>query len=164
MEVFSEPPPSVLSDGGIIGAAGISSDAELVPILPRQPRTVRDTGLELRLVTALTVKIMHASGKIPLSLLTGRLRLSVSVVREVLQGLVAEQLAEVAWCGDSDIDVHYQLTAFGQRAAAEHLAESTLTATSWSGSRCASPTPLASHPPSCRRCWRRTASTLPCVS
>jgi energy-coupling factor transporter ATP-binding protein EcfA2 len=85
---------------------------------------VRDTGLDPRLVTALTVKIMHTSGKIPLSLLTGRLRLSVSVVREVLQGLVAEQLAEVAWCGESDIDVHYQLTAFGQRAAAEYLAES----------------------------------------
>jgi energy-coupling factor transporter ATP-binding protein EcfA2 len=42
----------------------------------------------------------------------------------VLQGLVAEQQAEVAWCGESDIDVHYQLTAFGQRAAAEYLAES----------------------------------------
>lgn len=124
MEVFSTPLPGTVFDERSTAPVGSGSEAELVPTLPRQPRTVRDTGLEPRLVTALTVKILHASGKIPLSLLTGRLRLSVSVVREVLQGLVAEQLAEVAWCGESDIDVHYQLTAFGQRAAAEYLAES----------------------------------------
>lgn len=101
---------------------GIGIDVE--PVLPRQARTVRDTGLEPRFVTALVLKTMHASGKMALSMLTGRLRLSVGVVREVLQGLVAEQQVEVAWSGDSDIDVHYQLTAFGQRAAAEHLLES----------------------------------------
>lgn len=124
MEVFSPPRPSAPCDARPAAGAGCGPEADPAPVLPRQPRTVRDTGLDARLVTALTVKIMHASGKIPLSLLTGRLRLSVSVVREVLQGLVAEQLAEVAWQGDSDIDVHYQLTAFGLRAAAEYLAES----------------------------------------
>lgn len=124
MEVFSPLRPSAPCDRGATAAAASGPEAEPTPILPRQPRTVRDTGLEARLVSALTIKIMHTSGKIPLSLLTGRLRLAVSVVREVLQGLVAEQLAEVAWQGDSDIDVHYQLTAFGQRAAAEYLAES----------------------------------------
>lgn len=102
-------------------------DAEPVPVLPRQPRTVCDTGLEPRFVTALVVKAMQASGKTPLSVLTGRLRLSVSVVREVLQGLIGTQLAEVAWSGDSDIDVHYQLTAFGERAAVEYLAQSRYT-------------------------------------
>jgi energy-coupling factor transporter ATP-binding protein EcfA2 len=107
-------------DGRLPGAP----DGEVAPVLPRQARTVRDTGLEPRLLTALVVKTMHASGKTALSMLTGRLRLSIGVVREVLQGLVAEQLAEVAWCGESDIDVQYQLTAFGQRAAAEYLAES----------------------------------------
>lgn len=123
MEVFSPLRPSASCDPEA-AAAGSGPEAEPTPILPRQPRTVRDTGLEARLLSGLTIKIMHTSGKIPLSLLTGRLRLAVSVVREVLQGLLAEQLAEVAWQGDSDIDVHYQLTAFGQRAAAEYLAES----------------------------------------
>jgi len=100
------------------------ADGDAAPVLPRQARTLRDTGLEPRFVTALVVKAMHAGGKTPLSVLTGRLRLSVGVVREVLQGLIAAQQAEVAWLGDSDIDVHYQLTAFGQRAAADYLAES----------------------------------------
>lgn len=103
-------------DGGTAGETGA--------VLPRQPRTVRDTGLEPRFVTALVVKTMHAGGRIALSVLTGKLRMSVGVVREVLQELVATQQAEVAWSGDSDLDVHYQLTAFGQRAAAEYLAES----------------------------------------
>lgn len=123
MEALSSSTPVVL-DGHPAAALHDAIETERVPVLPRQPRTVRDTGLEPRFVTALVVKAMHASGKTALSVLTGRLHLSISVVREVLQGLVAEQQAEVAWCGESDIDVHYQLTAFGQRAAAEYLAES----------------------------------------
>lgn len=106
------------------GAGAPVADGDVAAVLPRQPRTVRDTGLDPRLVTALVLKVLHAGGKTPLSLLTGRLRLSVSVVREVLQGLVAGQLAEIAWSGETDIDVHYQLTGAGQRAAGEHLAES----------------------------------------
>ena len=113
-----------MAAGPAAGGQPAPMDGEIAPVLPRQARTVRDTGLEPRFVTALVVKAMHAGGKTPLSVLTGRLRLSVSVVREVLQGLVAAQQAEVAWSGDSDIDVHYQLTAFGQRAAADYLAES----------------------------------------
>ncbi|MGI4842969.1 MAG: ATP-binding protein [Janthinobacterium lividum] len=123
MEALSASTPAVPC-GHPAAASHDAFESERVPVLPRQPRTLRDTGLEPRFVTALVVKAMHASGKTALSVLTGRLHLSIGVVREVLQGLVAEQQAEVAWCGESDIDVHYQLTAFGQRAAAEYLAES----------------------------------------
>ena len=126
MEVFSASMPAVADFNIVRSAAGPGSahETERAPILPRQPRSVCDTGLEPRLLTALVVKTMAVSGKASLSSLTGRLRLSISVVREVLQALVTEQQAEVAWCGESDIDVHYQLTAFGQRAAAGYLAES----------------------------------------
>lgn len=120
MEVLSASPPTASLDGRLAAAPG----GDVTPVLPRQARTVRDTGLDPRFLTALVIKTMHAGGKSALSVLTGRLRLSIGVVREVLQGLVAEQQVEVAWCGDSDIDVHYQLTAFGQRAAAEYLLES----------------------------------------
>jgi hypothetical protein len=54
--------------------------------------------------------------------LAGKLRLSISVLREVLNPLIAEQQVEVAWCGESDIDMQYQLTAIGQRGALDALA------------------------------------------
>lgn len=40
------------------------------------------------------------------------------MLREVLDFMVAEQLAEVTWRGQSDIDVQYQLTAPGRQHAA----------------------------------------------
>lgn len=96
----------------------------LAAVLPRQPKGVRDTGLEPRLVTELVVKALHASGKTPLPALSARLKLPVSVLREVLNVLMAEQQVEVAWCGDSDIDVQYQLTAPGHKSALDFLAQS----------------------------------------
>jgi energy-coupling factor transporter ATP-binding protein EcfA2 len=96
-------------------------EPELAAILPRQATTVRDTGLEPRLVTELVLKAIHATGKTPLPVLAGKLRLSINVLREVLNQLIAEQQIEVAWCGESDIDVQYQLTPIGQRSAADYL-------------------------------------------
>jgi energy-coupling factor transporter ATP-binding protein EcfA2 len=95
---------------------------DIAPVLPRQAKTVRDTGLEPRFVTDLVLKAIQAGGKAPLTLLAGKLRLSISVLREVLNPLIAEQQVEVAWCGESDIDMQYQLTAHGQRGAADALA------------------------------------------
>lgn len=106
------------------GASTMHDGGDISAILPRQAHCVRDTGLDPRFVTALVLKTLHGGGKMPLSLLGSRLRLSVGVLREVLQQLIALQQAEVAWSGETDLDVHYQLTAFGQRAAAEYLAES----------------------------------------
>jgi len=96
--------------------------AEIAPVLPRQAKTVCDTGLEPRFVTDLVLKTIEATGKAPLPLLAGKLRLSISVLREVLNPLIAEQQIEVAWCGESDIDMQYQLTAIGQRGALDALA------------------------------------------
>jgi len=98
-------------------------ELEVAAILPRQAKSVSDTGLDARLVAALALKTLQATGRAPLPLIAGKLRLSVSVLREVLAGLMAEQQVEVAWCGESDIDVQYQLTAIGQRAALDALAE-----------------------------------------
>jgi len=95
---------------------------EVAPVLPRQAKTVRDTGLEPRFVTDLVLKTIETTGKAPLPLLAGKLRLSISVLREILNPLIAEQQVEVAWCGESDIDMQYQLTAIGQRGALDALA------------------------------------------
>jgi type II secretory pathway predicted ATPase ExeA len=86
-------------------------------VLPPAARTVRDTGLDPQLLTALLLKAAYGTGKTPLPVLANKLRLSVGVLRELLTPMLAEQLVEVAWCGDSDIDVHYQLTLAGKQAA-----------------------------------------------
>jgi energy-coupling factor transporter ATP-binding protein EcfA2 len=98
-------------------------ELDVTAILPRQPRTVSDTGLDLRLLSTLVLKTLHTTGRAPLPLLSGRLRLSVSVLREVLTAMTADQQVEVAWSGDSDIDVQYQLTSVGERSALARLAE-----------------------------------------
>jgi energy-coupling factor transporter ATP-binding protein EcfA2 len=100
-----------------------AGETEVAAILPRQPRTVSDTGLDLRLLATLVLKTLRVTGRAPLPLLSGKLRLSVSVLREVLVAMTAEQQVEVAWSGDSDIDVQYQLTSVGERAALACLAE-----------------------------------------
>jgi hypothetical protein len=93
-------------------------------MLPPAARTVRDTGLDAQLLTSLLLKAAQGAGKTPLPVLASKLCLSVSVLRELLTPMLAEQLVEVAWCGDSDIDVHYQLTLAGKQAAAACLARS----------------------------------------
>jgi energy-coupling factor transporter ATP-binding protein EcfA2 len=100
-----------------------AGELDVAAILPRQPRSVNDTGLDLRLVSSLVLKTLHMTGRAPLPLLSGKLRLSVSVLREVLSAATVEQQVEVAWSGESDIDVQYQLTPIGQRAALACLAE-----------------------------------------
>jgi hypothetical protein len=69
---------------------------EITAILPRQAKTVRDTGLEPRFVTDLVLKAIQVVGKAPLAVLAGKLRLSISVLREVLNPMIAEQQVEVA--------------------------------------------------------------------
>ncbi|GGX90596.1 ATP-binding protein [Massilia dura] len=91
------------------------------PALPPQPKTVRETGLELTLLVELAAKNLFGGGKVHLPVLTTRLRLSINVMREILDFMVAEQLAEVAWRGDADIDVQYQLTAAGRERAVAWL-------------------------------------------
>jgi hypothetical protein len=108
-----EPPPS---------SATVHPHA--APALPPQPRCLRDTGLEQQLVVELIAKAIFIAGKTHLPVLTTTLRLGINVLREVLEFMVAEQLAEVAWRGESDIDVQYQLTAAGKQRAAGWLERS----------------------------------------
>ena len=102
------------------GQYGTSSADEVR--MPAQPKTVRETGLERALIVELVAKSMFATGKIHLPVLTGKLRLSINVLREVLGFMLAEQLVEVASRGDSDLDVNYQLTGNGKLRAADFLA------------------------------------------
>ncbi|WP_395403657.1 hypothetical protein ACHMW6_33445 [Pseudoduganella sp. UC29_106] len=105
----------------MIDTEDILKSLEPQPLLPPPPRTVRDTGLELQMLAELVAKSLYITGKTHLPILTTRLRLSINVLREVMDFLSAEQLAEVAWRGDTDIDVQYQLTGPGRERAAAWL-------------------------------------------
>jgi hypothetical protein len=126
----------------------IRSPADVLPYLPAQPKSVRETGLEQQLIVELIAKSIFIGGKSHLPVLTTRLALSINVLREVLDFMVAEQLVEVAWRGASDIDVSYQLTSGGKQRAAVYL------------ERCAyagaAPVTLAAyHDMVMRQSWRR---------
>ncbi|HEX5344487.1 MAG TPA: ATP-binding protein [Duganella sp.] len=96
-------------------------DAEPDALLPPQPKSVRDSGLPQQLIVELIAKALYLGGKNHLPVLTTKLHLSINVLREVLDFMVAEQVAEVAWRGDSDIDVQYQLTSAGKQRASAWL-------------------------------------------
>lgn len=108
-----EPPPS--------SARAHLSPASVVDALPPQPRNVRETGLELQQIVELIAKVLYVGGRTHLPVLIGKLRLSINVLREALDFMIAEQLAEVAWRGESDIDVQYQLSGAGKQRAGAWL-------------------------------------------
>jgi energy-coupling factor transporter ATP-binding protein EcfA2 len=126
----------------------LQSPSDSVP----PPRSVRDTGLELGVLVELTAKTLFGAGRTPLPLLTTRLRLSINVLREVLDFMVTEQLAEVAWRGASDIDVDYQLTGKGREHAGAWLERRPYVGPA--------PVPLDSY----RTLLLRQAAQLPAVS
>jgi hypothetical protein len=99
------------------------AEQDVTSIVPPQPKTIRDTGLDRQLVLALLVKAIHAAGKAHLPILGSKLRLSLNVLREALELLMAEQVVEIASRGESDIDVQYRLTGPGKDYAAECLAQ-----------------------------------------
>lgn len=98
--------------------------ADAITRVPPQPKNLRETGLEPVFLSELVVKTMYAAGRIHLPVLTSRLHLSFSVVRQLLEALQADQLVEISGRGDSELDVYYQLSAPGRLRAAEFLARS----------------------------------------
>jgi len=96
--------------------------AEPMASVPPQPKTVRETGLEQSLIVELISKAIYAAGKMHLPIISGRLRLSINVLREVLDHMLIEQMVEVTWRGESDLDIQYQLTPVGKQRAVEYSA------------------------------------------
>src|SRR5213076_939174 len=107
----------------LVAACAAALEQDVTAIVPPQPKTIRDTGLDQQLILTLLAKAIQHAGKAHLPILAGKLRLSINVLREALELLMAEQLAEVAARGESDIDVQYRLTGPGKAYAAECLAQ-----------------------------------------
>jgi hypothetical protein len=93
-------------------------------LLPSPPRTVDDTGLHVLFLVELTAKILFLRGRLRLTELANHLKLPATVVDVVLNCMRTERMCEVARRGETDGDVHYNLTDAGRLRAAEFLQNS----------------------------------------
>ena len=95
--------------------------------MPVQPKTVLETGLSHQLIIELVAKTMFMLGKVHLSVLASRLKLSIHVLSEILGFMVVEHMVTIARRGATDIDVEYQLTLAGKASAQEYMARCSYT-------------------------------------
>ena len=100
------------------------SNVYSINYLPVQPKTVSETGLDQQLIVELVAKTMLMLGKVHLTVLANRLKLSIHVLNEVLGFMVVEHMAMIARRGATDIDVEYQLTLAGKASAQEFMSRS----------------------------------------
>lgn len=98
-------------------------EQDVTAILPPPPKTLRETGLDRQLVLALLAKTIHQAGTTHLGALAAALRLSLGVLREAVELLAADQLAETAGRGDTELEIRYRLTERGKQYAAACMAE-----------------------------------------
>jgi hypothetical protein len=89
--------------------------------LPQAPRTPEDTGLRFLFLVELIAKVLFVCGQLRLTELSNHLRLPVTVVESLLVFMRTERLCEVTKRGETDGDVHYNLTESGRARASEFL-------------------------------------------
>lgn len=97
--------------------------ADLFEYTPAPPRTIEDTGLSEGFLTDLVLKVLYQTDTNSTRSIASLLRLPLTLVGDLMKGLVRRQLVEVA--GESRRstipDSRYNLTANGRAAAAEAL-------------------------------------------
>jgi DNA-binding MarR family transcriptional regulator len=93
-------------------------------LLPPAARTVEATGLSRLSLSELVLKVMQQHGLQHLQDLANHLKLTPSVIEEVLQPMRKEALVETRRRGATDGDVLYDLTLQGRARAADALTRS----------------------------------------
>jgi DNA-binding MarR family transcriptional regulator len=93
-------------------------------LAPSAPRTIEESGLHVLFLVELTAKILFLRGRLRLTELAHHLKLPATVVDALLTSMRTERLCEVAKRGETDGDVHYNLTDIGRARAAEFLQKS----------------------------------------
>ncbi len=93
----------------------------VMPVVPKPPRTVEDTGLSLTFLVELACKTLYFGGVMSLASLSGQLALPVSVSNDVMEFLKKERLIEVKKGGDIRAAYTFALTDFGRERAREYL-------------------------------------------
>jgi len=94
---------------------------EQQPDFPRAPRSVEDTGLPLLFLVELAAKLLFLRGQMRLTEISQHLRLPATVLEGLLAFMRGERLCEVIRRGETDGDVHFELTEAGRARAAEFL-------------------------------------------
>lgn len=92
-------------------------------LFPRTPRTVEETGLPFLFLVELVVKVLFLRGQLRLLELSAHLKLTTSVLDQVINFIRAEKLCEVSRSGHSgtDADLTYRLTELGRARGAEYV-------------------------------------------
>lgn len=92
-------------------------------LFPRAPRSVEETGLPFLFLVELAVKVLFLRGQLQLLELSAHVKLTTSVLDQVIVFMRAEKLCEVTRSGNSgtDADLTYRLTELGRARGAEYV-------------------------------------------
>lgn len=93
-------------------------------LVPSQPRTVGDTGLNFLFMVELLTKVLFLRGQLRLIEISDHLKLSISVLEPLLTFLRTERLCEVSRSSGTDTATSYTLTDLGRLRAEDFLQKS----------------------------------------
>ncbi len=92
-----------------------------VPVVPKPPKTIEETGLTLGFLVELACKTLYFGGVMTLAAISEELALSVSVTNDVMEFMKKERLAEVKKGADLRASYIFALTDLGRERAREYL-------------------------------------------
>ncbi len=122
---FEEEAPAPTPDTATMEAPPPSADAITPALLPREPRTLADTGLSRALLTDLTLKTIHYAGTPSVTHVTQRMSLPSSIVNDILSALLDEHLCEVVSTSSAmPGNYRYRLTSSGVEQVKDALERS----------------------------------------
>ncbi|MGI9352863.1 MAG: AAA family ATPase [Rhizobiaceae bacterium] len=89
---------------------------------PPQPASVEETGIDRNYLTNLLAKTLSLLGVATPAVLSDKLKLSKSIIRNLLDEMVSQQLAESRGLEGGDVkgDIRYSLTRAGHERVQEH--------------------------------------------
>lgn len=93
-------------------------------LLPFQPRTVGETGLNFLFLIELLTKTLFLRGQLHLADLSKHTRLSIGVLEPLLSFMRTERLCEVTRSGEAETATAYNLTELGRLRAQDYLQKS----------------------------------------
>lgn len=93
-------------------------------VLPFQPRTVGETGLNFLFLIELLTKTLFLRGQLHLADLVDHTRLSIGALEPLLSFMRTERLCEVTRSGEAETSTAYTLTELGRLRAQDFLQKS----------------------------------------